>query len=381
MKNYYVVKVGYNPGYYTSLADAQLQVKGYSGAKWKGFNNRQDAIDYFEGRAPAKAKAPPSAKTANYPTVFLGGVHLAAPLLPAKSPVQKSRFEAEQDAKAEELADLKKQLKEKTEALAKSQAELEQKSKALDTALREIKLMAPYVDLEAPFTKVWYVFGNCIYDDWKYVQSDGRNQADVTTVYTMKQAKEQVRKNGYRFCVPKYRQDTFHINDDDQRVYEIYTDGSCYRNGLPGAKAAIGLYYGPHNSMNLSEPLPGPIQTNQRAELAAILRAYMSIAKMHNSLLYEIHTDSAYAIDCVTNWYKTWRVNGWRNSNGSPVSNKDLIEKILAFKESSSCANVSLKKVQAHGSNLGNNMADNLAREGLAKHDERPTGGMVQYIL
>lgn len=366
MKKYYVVKVGYNPGYYTNFADAQLQIQGYSGAQWRGFNNRQDAIDYYEGRAPAKAKSP--AKRAAPQTAFIGGIQVVESQPQAKHQVQSCRVQAELDAKTKELAQVKKKLEEKTEAFAATHAELERKNLDLFVVKRELKQALSFMELDVQCTKLWYVYEDSIYDDWKYVQEDGCKPDSVSTVYTFKEALTQIKRRSHSRYTSKFRQDLHHATDLGQTVYEIYTDGACSRNGKPGAAAGIGLYYGPYNRMNLSEPLPGSIQTNQRAELAAILRAYMSIVKMKNGMRYKIYTDSAYAIDCVTKWYKTWRNNGWRNSNGCAVSNRDLIEKILDLKEATICASVSLEKVEAHGSNEGNNMADKLAREGVLKH-------------
>lgn len=47
----------------------------------------------------------------------------------------------------------------------------------------------------------------------------------------------------------------------------IYTDGACRKNGKLGSQGGIGVYFGENDIRNISEKLPGPIQTNQRAEL------------------------------------------------------------------------------------------------------------------
>lgn len=47
----------------------------------------------------------------------------------------------------------------------------------------------------------------------------------------------------------------------------VYTDGACARNGQWGSKGGIGVYFGPNDPRNISEPLEGSRQTNQRAEL------------------------------------------------------------------------------------------------------------------
>ena len=81
---------------------------------------------------------------------------------------------------------------------------------------------------------------------------------------------------------------------------------------------------------NLAEPLAGPRQTNQRAELTAILRA-LELSPRDRPIT--IYSDSNYAINCVTTWFQKWRANGWVNAQKKAVENKDLIEKILSYIE------------------------------------------------
>ncbi|KAJ5383363.1 Cation/H+ exchanger [Penicillium concentricum] len=110
-------------------------------------------------------------------------------------------------------------------------------------------------------------------------------------------------------------------------MLRIYTDGSSLRNGTPLASAGVGVFFGPgDSSRNVSEPLKGSRQTNQRAELTAILRA-IDIAPRHRDVT--IITDSRYSIDCVTVWFINWRRNNWMTRDKKPVENKDLVESIL----------------------------------------------------
>lgn len=124
---------------------------------------------------------------------------------------------------------------------------------------------------------------------------------------------------------------------------------------------------------NVSEALKGSKQTNQRAELTAILRA-LDIAPRHREVT--IYTDSKYAIDCVTNWYRNWQKNGWVNSKGKPVENKDLVVDIrekIEERETLSKATYFVW-VKGHKDNAGNIAADRLAVQGAIKgkglHDD-----------
>jgi ribonuclease HI len=117
---------------------------------------------------------------------------------------------------------------------------------------------------------------------------------------------------------------------------------------------------------NVSEALRGTKQTNQRAELTAILRA-LDIAPRHRDVT--IYTDSKYAISCVTEWYKNWVKNKWTNSKGKPVENKDLIVDIREKIEERDY----LQKgtffvwVKGHAADEGNVAADRLAVEGARR--------------
>lgn len=48
-KKFYGVKVGLVPGIYTSWADVQAQINGYSGAIYRGFSSREQAEKYMDG--------------------------------------------------------------------------------------------------------------------------------------------------------------------------------------------------------------------------------------------------------------------------------------------------------------------------------------------
>lgn len=116
---------------------------------------------------------------------------------------------------------------------------------------------------------------------------------------------------------------------------------------------------------NVSERLDGPVQTNQRAELTAILRA-LEIAGDTQDV--EIRTDSKYSIQCVTEWYINWERNGWKTREG-PVKNQDLVQAIRARLEQreSKGGQTQFIWVKGHDTDAGNIAADRLAVEGARK--------------
>ncbi|KAF2717931.1 ribonuclease H-like protein [Polychaeton citri CBS 116435] len=181
-------------------------------------------------------------------------------------------------------------------------------------------------------------------------------------------------------------------------IIRIYTDGSSLGNGQSGACGGIGVYFGPGDRRNVSEALPGTRQTNQRAELTAIMRALEVAPRDRKCIIY---SDSHYSIKCCTEWFVKWRQNGWLNSSGKPVENKDLISKIIDMLEERwkinkhrvggvedveeregdgstwerGPASVNFEWVKGHDKDAGNNAADRLAVAGA--REARELGGEV----
>jgi ribonuclease HI len=110
------------------------------------------------------------------------------------------------------------------------------------------------------------------------------------------------------------------VTDADTLI--IYTDGACPRNGKRFARAGYGVHFPSQPTRDVFGPLPGMVQTNQRAELTAILRA----VELTNDIdgVIEIRTDSMYSINCLTLWYQAWEAASWPFKK-----NLDLIREII----------------------------------------------------
>lgn len=67
-QKYYVVWNGVTPGIYTSWTECQLQVKGYDSAKYKSFDNREEAERAFTSSPYAYIGKNAKKKTADSPT-------------------------------------------------------------------------------------------------------------------------------------------------------------------------------------------------------------------------------------------------------------------------------------------------------------------------
>lgn len=148
-------------------------------------------------------------------------------------------------------------------------------------------------------------------------------------------------------------------------VIHVYCDGAATKNGQRGAQAGYGVWFadeGPLSSLNESKRLPGSIQSNNRAELMAAIRA-VQIAPKSGQLV--IHTDSRYTIDAVTGWINGWRQKKWKTAAGNKVLNRDLIRR-LDLELRTRPIRPTLQYVRGHSGVYGNEMADLLAVHGAA---------------
>lgn len=119
-----------------------------------------------------------------------------------------------------------------------------------------------------------------------------------------------------------------------------FTDGSCIGNGRRNAKGGYGVAFPDHPEVDSAWPInDGVTPTNNRAEYYGWLAACGLAEKMdeipdsdpeavqkRRSLV--IYTDSELLVKTVTTWISTWAKNGYTKRDGSPVANRDLVERI-----------------------------------------------------
>ena len=148
-------------------------------------------------------------------------------------------------------------------------------------------------------------------------------------------------------------------------LQRVYTDGSTDRNGSEDATGGMGVWFAPDDERNIAAPYDHADQygppTNQKCELLAIALALESV-----ECAVCIVTDSKYAIGCLVDWLPGWKQRGWKNSQGKPVKNREIIERAAAAMDRTGSV---LEHTPGHATGtdpdtIGNNMADELANLG-----------------
>jgi ribonuclease HI len=150
----------------------------------------------------------------------------------------------------------------------------------------------------------------------------------------------------------------------DDRV-TIHTDGACSGNPGPGGWGVI-LQWGGH-----TRELKGgeAHTTNNRMELMA---AIMALETLKRPCEVDLHTDSEYLRQGITDWISGWKRNGWRTAARKPVKNSDLWQRLDAAVGRHT---VRWHWVRGHAGHDLNERADELAREAIAEIRAGTDGG------
>ncbi|KIW99455.1 uncharacterized protein Z518_11194 [Rhinocladiella mackenziei CBS 650.93] len=422
---FYAVRQGKKPGIYETWADCLSQVKGHKGAVFKAFQSLHEAQAFMEGKPstnPTGDEKFYAVQNGRVPGVYTDWTQAQAQIRGIRKPKHK-KFNTRAEAEAFVAAGKKAHLADSSTIIS---PEEEIRRLIVRNSAPGLQLNGTYAPLDKDGNP--YEIGRRPlppgaedgYDPNLKLAADGTivDRTEDERNKTKMMAKER----------------------DPPGMLRIYTDGSSLRNGQAGARAGVGVFFGPQDPKydesapqprskskpkstrtstslppsaphlvytidwgarrqspeptdgvpgskrrrkghemdrekerltnwryrNVSEALKGSKQTNQRAELTAILRA-LDITPRHREVT--IYTDSKYAIDCVTNWYRTWRKNGWVNAKGKPVENKDLIVEIRHRIEEREQLNKAtyFVWVKGHKDDVGNIAADRLAVEGAMR--------------
>jgi ribonuclease HI len=135
----------------------------------------------------------------------------------------------------------------------------------------------------------------------------------------------------------------------------IYTDGACRGNPGPGGWGVVLSYKGTTKELYGGEKET----TNNRMELTAVINALEALTKPCN---VQLHSDSKYVLQGITEWMENWKKRGWKTANKSAVKNEDLWRRLDAARLPH---NIEWLWVKGHSGNNGNDIADRLANLGI----------------
>lgn len=138
-------------------------------------------------------------------------------------------------------------------------------------------------------------------------------------------------------------------------VVKIYTDGACKGNPGVGGWGVLLEMNGKEKELFGGERLT----TNNRMELLAVIRALEALTRRCN---VQLHTDSKYVQQGITEWIHGWKKNGWRTSARKPVKNDDLWKELDAVSQNH---DIEWLWVKGHAGHNGNEKADQLANRGV----------------
>ena len=154
----------------------------------------------------------------------------------------------------------------------------------------------------------------------------------------------------------------------------VWTDGACRSNqDHMLRRAGSGVFYAAGHRRNLAQALAGRCQSNQRAELMAVI-----LTLRHDRRKLEIRSDSQWVLDGIASW-RQWKAGGWQGEHA------DLWNELSKLMEERAEDSTRFTKVKGHitidevrrgrgtmQDKTGNDGADRLAVKG-AQHHAAPT--------
>jgi len=135
----------------------------------------------------------------------------------------------------------------------------------------------------------------------------------------------------------------------------IYTDGACSGNPGPGGWGAVLIANGHERELSGGEPQT----TNNRMEIMAAIAALEALTRPCS---VDLHTDSQYVRQGITEWMRGWKARGWRTADNKPVKNEDLWKRLDLARTRHE---VRWHWVKGHSGHPLNERADGLARAAI----------------
>jgi len=144
-------------------------------------------------------------------------------------------------------------------------------------------------------------------------------------------------------------------SDSAAQAVTLYTDGACRGNPGPGGWGVY-MQYGSHE-----RKLKGFARdtTNNRMELLAAIEGLKALKRRCQ---VNLHTDSKYVMQGITQWLDGWKRNGWKTAAKKPVKNVELWREL---EQLNARHHVNWHWVKGHAGVPGNEIADSLANAAI----------------
>lgn len=168
----------------------------------------------------------------------------------------------------------------------------------------------------------------------------------------------------YTRLVPKREVITSALKSTRPPEEIFYTDGACARNGRKNCIASWAVLATLNPKLTESGLVDAPKPSNQVAEIFAAIRA-CQIALQHKLKEIILVTDSRYVEQSMNVWFDRWITNGWKDSRGRPVVNKELLATLLKLRNS---LTITCLHTKGHADDDNNNKVDLMAKAILEKH-------------
>lgn len=138
----------------------------------------------------------------------------------------------------------------------------------------------------------------------------------------------------------------------------IYTDGSARGNpDGPGGYGVVIIYVDPNGRRHVKEISEGfEKTTNNRMELMGVIAG---LEALNRPCEIDLYSDSQYVIKAFNDhWIDNWIKKSWKKSDGKPVLNIDLWQRLLAAAKPH---RICWHWVKGHAGHIENERCDELA--------------------